>query len=254
MATKNKKDLVNGLQANITTNVTRDNTAVRVKVPFSDTFNSVSVNITVAQLQAEDDSAEPSLANIIDPGLTGVFAYDATDVTTPDDNGSFCIVTSTNKRYKRVIRNTIDARWYGQPNYFFNNISDANFSVKAATRFVGLEITILYQGNLTTFWYIGGTGDGNLVIKIKEPQIWDFTIGDGGAFTPVDGATDAINPALLNGTVMVFWVSGRKTRFVLSPNVLGIADIYGQFDSANSKMTIKNGTYNDQSDYSIMYK
>lgn len=258
MATKNKKDAVADLLANIYHNNTRDITALMVRVPITDIFNSVSVNITVAQLQAEDDSSEPSLANIIDANKRGIFYYDSTDNTAVDDGGAACIVTSSNKRYKRLIQKSIDAQWYGKANYYFSLLSDATTSIKAFTRFVGLEVTILYNGEITTFWFKGGIADVNLVIKVAETHPIDFTIGDGGDLTPTDGTDVYIDPALLNATILGFWVAGRKTRVTVAPAVLTINDIYAQFipqySLTQGGILLKNGTFNDTTDYSIMYK
>lgn len=255
MATKNKKDTVTDLLTNITTNTSRDNTALRVKVPFNDTFNSVSFNITVAQLQAEDDSAEHSLANILDVGKQGVFAYDSLDTTAADDGGGGCIVTSTNKRYKRRVEKAINAIWYGQANPYFNQVSDATTAVKSFTRFVGLEIIILLNGTPTTYWFRDGILDAHLVVKVSETHSIDFAIGDGGALTPADAATDYIDPSLTADKIILgFWITGKKTRLTIKPTVLAITDTYAQFDPANTKISLINGTYNQDNDYSIMYK
>lgn len=255
MATKNKKDSVSDLNANIFTNTQQLVTAAGVRVPFTDVLNSVSFNVLVAQLQAEDDSAFNSMANILDAGLQGVFIYDPNDNTSTDDGGASCIVTSTNRRYKRRVTNAIDARWYGQANYYFNQVSDATFSIKSWTRFVGLEVAILNNSVLQTFWFLGGVADANLVPKIRESMIIDFTVGDGGANTPADGTSVVVNPLLFNAIILGFWMTGRKTRTVNTPAVLTTTDVYGVFDPANSKITLQNGgLFTTGNDYSIMYK
>lgn len=258
MATKNKKDITANLQANIYTNTTKDVTAVRVQSPFNDLINSMSVNITVAQLQADDNTAFQSLVNIIDPGLAGVFQLDATDNTTVDDGGAWCIVNSAGQRFKRRVERAINAAWYGQANYYFPDVATANGAIKAATRFVGLEVTILNNGNLTTFWYVGGILDANLVVKVAETFVWDFTIGDGKAHTPADGDTTAINPLLVGRTILAFFISGRKTSFSVSPATIATGDTYGQYDNltdpTNPRMNLLNGNYTASTEYSIMYK
>lgn len=257
MATKNKKDIVTDLLANIYHNINKEVTAEKVRAPITDLINSVAVNLTIAQLRAEDDSGEPSFTNVLDAGKRGIFFYDSTDVTTTDD-GAVCLVTTTGKRYKRIIESGIDARWYGQANYYFPDIATAIANVKAFIRYVGLEVTVMYQGNVTGFWFGGGVTDGDLVLKYREPHDIQFTIGDGGGLTPVDGTTDYLDPKLLNGILIGVFAAGRKLRYTLYPAVLGIADLYAQFnpnaDGTNGKVTIKNGTYNDTSDYSITYK
>lgn len=255
MATKNKKDSVTDLNANIFTNTQQLVTAAGVRVPFTDILNSVAFNVLVAQLQAEDSSAFPTTAYILDPGLQGVFIYDPNDLTSTDDGGASCIVTSVNQRYKRRVANAIDARWYGQANYYFNQVSDAVAAIKSWTRFIGLEVAILNNGNLSTYWFLGGVADANLVLKIRETMTIDFTVGDGGANTPADGTSIVTNPLLFNAIILGFWMSGRKTRTVNTPAVLSTSDVYGVFDPANSKITLQNGgLFTANSDYSIMYK
>lgn len=255
MATKNKKDITTDLIANIFPNTTRQVNAVKTRVPISDLINSVSVNITIAQLQAEDDSAEASLVNIIDPGKNGVFGYDANDNTATDDNGGGCILTSTNKRYKRIVDKAIDARWYGKANYYFAVLSDATTAVKAFTRFVGLEVTILLNGNPTTYWFRDGILDAQLIVKVSETHSIDFTPGDGGALTPTDGATDYIDPALAGATILGFFASGRKVTVKISPAVSTGTDAYIQFDKPNNKLSwLNGGAYSTGTDYSILYK
>lgn len=254
MATKNKKDITLNLQANIYTNTTRDITALKVQSPFSDLINSMSVNITVAQLQADDNSATQSLVNILDLGLQGTFYYDPNDVVTVDDGGAWCIVNSSGQRFKRKVDRAINAGWYGQANYYFPDLPTALAAIKNATRFVGLEVTILNNGNLTTFWFNGGIADINLVVKVSETFVWDFSPGDGGATTPADGTTAATNVALTGRTILAFFIQGNKTNFRVYPAVIVTADQYGQWVPAGPTMNLENGTYNAGTDYSIMYK
>lgn len=255
MATKNKKDITAAVLANLDTNTTRDITAVKARVPHNDIINSMSVNITVAQLQAEDASSEPSLANIIDSGKQGIFAYDPLDVTSADDGGGAVIVTAINQRFKRVIDKAINAKWYGQANYYFPDLATAKATVKAVTRFVGLEITILLNGSIETFWFSGGILDANLVIKKSEPHPIDFTVGDGGALTPADGTADYIDPVLAGATILGFWAAGRKIAVTIKPAVKTTPDAYATFDKPNNKISwLNGGAFTQDIDYSILYK
>lgn len=255
MATKNKKDTVADLLANINTNTTKDITAVRVQAVISDFTNSISFNVTVAQLQAEDDSAVHSLANIIDIGRQGVFQYDPLDVVSADDGGGGCIVTSSNKRYKRIVHSAIDARWYGQLNYYFPDTATALAAVKAITRFVGLKITIVLNGSPVEYWFKGGILDANLVVKTSETFPIDFTIGDGGGMTPNDGDIYYVNPVLTaDKTILSAFINGAKTKVVLYPAVSASGNVYFQFDPANTRFIMKNGVFTDPNDYSILYK
>lgn len=230
MATKNKKDTVSELQGNIFDNTTKQITPTRNKVPFNDIINSVAFNVTIVQLQAEDDSAEHSTAYLIDAGKEGVFIYDPNDVTTADDAVT-CIKTTTGKRYKRAIGRKFDARWTGSLSPYFTTVALANAAIPTTARFVGLEVDILLAGGtLSTYWYRDGTGDANLIIKNTDIQIVDFLVGDGQPFTPANGADTLTNPALIGRTILLFTYGNNVLKVVPSPGTLTGTDTYAQFD------------------------
>lgn len=255
---KNKKGVIADLIANIYPNTNKEVTANKVRVPFNDIINSVPFNMTVAQLQAEDDSAEPTTVGITDAGKAGVFFYDSTDITTADDAGIGCIVTSTGKRYKRRIDKAINAVWYGKINYYFDSLAEAKGAIQAFTRFVGLEVTALDQsGNLKAYWFAGGIADANLVAKTTDTFPIEFIVGDGGGLTPADGTTDYVDPVLLGSTMLGAWISGRRVRTVVSPATLSIADAYFQFQPLaypTPKIVMQNGVFTTDSDYAFMFK
>lgn len=255
---KNKKAVVTDLLANIYPNTNKEVTATKVRVPLSDIINATSFNMLVADLQAEDDSAPATNVSILDAGKAGLFYYDSADVTTADDNGKFCIVTTTGKRYKRKIDKAINATWYGKTNYYFDSLAEAQADIAGATRFVGLEVTALdVQGNLQTYWFSGGVGDGNLVRKYKDVVPIDFTVGDGGSLTPVDNTTDYIDPQLAGASIVGAWISGRKVGVVTFPTTLPTGDAYFQFQPAASptpKLVMQNGKFTTDSDYGFIIK
>lgn len=254
MATKNKKDLVTSLGANIYDNVNKEITPTKVKNPLQDILNSISVNITAQQLRDEDDSSVHSLANIIDTGRQGIFFFDPLDNVTGDD-GAICIVTSaTGKRFKRVITSSIDARWFGRLNKYFNDIADANTQVKSFIRFIGLEVSILIGGIITLYWYKNGILDGDLIPKLSEVLPLEFTVGDGGALTPTDGNDTYQNDKLKGATVLIAFAGALKIKTVIAPAVLAIDTIYGQHDKVLGTYKLKNGVYSLDTDYSIIIK
>jgi len=256
MATQNKKTLAAAVIASIYDNTTHDITGIAVQHGITSLLGSMSVNITVAQLQAEDDSVEHSLANIIDAGKRGIFYYDAADNASLDDGGGGCIVTSTGKRFKRIIDKSIDARWYGQPTFYFNTIADATTAIKAFTRFEGLEVTILLNGTPTTYWFSGGTADGNLITKSVEVQVYDFYPGS-GAPAPNDGDDTLTYPGLQGAQkILGFWVTGKKIPVVKNPAVLTTDNLWAQWDQLNYQIKLFNGTFvqDPDSDYSLMFK
>lgn len=255
MATKNKKDIVTDLLANIYTNTNKEIKAVMVQRVINDLTNSMSVNITVAQLRVEDDSAEPSWVNIIDVGKWGIFFYDPSDTTTTDDGGGICILSASNKRYKRLIDRTVNARWFGNANYYFNDIASANAAVKVIARFVGLEVVILNNGVPSNYWWIGGTADANLVIKNPEIQVLEFSPGDGGAYTPGDGTSVLVNPALASvSSIVGFFAGSNKVKVLTWPTTRATDELYAQFKKSENKLILQNGQYVATTDYSLMYK
>lgn len=255
---KNKKAVVTDLIASIYPNTNKEVTATKVRVPFSDLINATSFNMLVADLQGEDDSAPATNVAILDTGKAGLFYYDSLDSTTADDSGKFCIVTTTGKRYKRKIDKAINATWYGKTNYYFDSLAEAQADITAATRFVGLEVTALDAlGNLQTYWFVGGVGDGNLVRKYKDIVPIEFTVGDGVALTPADNTTDYVDPQLTGATIVGAWISGRKVRVVISPATLITTDSYFQFQPAASptpKLVMQNGKFTTDSDYGFIIK
>lgn len=251
---KNKKDIVADLLANIFDNTVKGITPTKAKIPHSDLINAVALNITIANFRAEDDSAEHTAVHIVDPGKQGVFYYDSTDITTADD-GVTCLLNATGKRYKRAIGRKFDNRWMGSPNSYFTTLAAANAAIPASVRFIGLEVDLLLAGTaLATYWYRDGTGDVNLVAKNTNINTIDFTIGDGQTYTPADGATFLVNPAITNASIIYFTYGNVKVKLTVYPATLGIDTLYGQFDAANAKIYLQNGTFSTGTDGLIIYK
>lgn len=268
MSTKNKSNIITDLQASIYENTNKEVTPTKVQVPFQDIVNSISVNVTVAQLQAEGDAAEHSLANIIDPLKAGVFLYDSTDTTSVDDAGGGCIVTSTGKRYKRIIHGKIDARWYGRPNAYFATVADANTAIKSFSRKLGQSVDIMLAGTLTTHWYRDGVADGNLIpvstgSGAPTPQVYEIWFIVGGAIrpgqssTPLDG-TNVYGPdANLDGDVVAVWAFNQNGKYPVLfkwEDPLSIDTPYFVFNDQFNTITMKNGTFNTGNYWSFQYK
>lgn len=257
MATKNKKDTVTDLTANIYTNVAKEVTADKVKTPFNDLINSLSFNITVAQLQAEDDSAVHTFANIIDSNKQGVFFYDSSDLVTTDDGGSSVIVTSNGKRYKRLLLNThkVDARWFGGSNAYFASVAAANTAIKAAVRFIGLNMDVNANGIITPYWYRDGIADVNLVPKNPEIQVKQFIVGDGQSTTPADNTDTFTHTDLIGRTIILVLYPLTPLALTIKPTTLaGYAYTYAQSEPAVGKVKLLNGVFTTGSACIILYK
>lgn len=254
MATKNKKDTVADLLANIYTNNVKGITPTKAKIPFSDIINSVAFNITITQLKAEDDSSEHSIAHIIDAGKQGLFYYDSNDTTTANDDVC-CLVTTTGKRFKRAIGRKFDARWTGALTPYFTTVAAANTAIPATFRFMGLEVDVLLSGGtLTTYWYRDGTGDANLVVKTSDVAILDFIVGDGGTYTPLDNTDTMTNPGLISRSIILFVYGSSVLKVVAYPATLAITDLYVQYNSASGAFKLYNGVYSDTTHGLVIYK
>lgn len=258
MATKNKKDTVTDLLANIYPNTNREVTAAKVKTPFSDLINSLSFNVTVAQLQAEDDSAEHSFANILDVNKQGVFFYDGSDLVSTDDNGGSVIVCTANgKRYKRLLINTpkVDARWFGNANPYFASVAAANSALKTIIRFVGLQVDISANGVITPYWYRDGITDGDLIPKSPEIFFKQFIVGDGGANTPADNTDTYTHPDLIGRTIILVLYPLVPLALTIKPGTLsGYAYTYAQSEPAAGKVKLLNGVFTTGSACITLYK
>lgn len=78
----------------------------------------------------------------------------------------------------------------------------------------------------------------------------DFIVGDGGTFTPVNGASNFSPSILLNKTILGVWVEGVKIAGV--PRTAGA--LYYTFVSSTASFTLTNGTFSTDSYYSIEYR
>lgn len=243
MATKNKKDLVGSISDNFPDNTAEEITPLMARNTLTDLVNSMPVCLLIADLQADDDSALQDYVQIMDDNKQGIFYYDATDTTTADD-GSSIIVTSTNRRFKRLITSLVNAKWYGQSNTYFSSVTSANSLIKPQTRFVGMEVMVPLATILTVYWYRDGIADGNLVPKSSQAYSIDFDMGDGGANTPTDGNTVYANTVLVGARVLGFWYANSKMRVIPTGTSYTNANIWAEFNTATGQIILHNGTFN----------
>ncbi|WP_409345872.1 right-handed parallel beta-helix repeat-containing protein [Paenibacillus sp. MBLB4367] len=68
--------------------------------------------VTVADIRAMTDPDDHFLYYVIDRGKEGSFYYDPADATTTDNVGSV-LVSSAGKRFKRIIGEAVDVKWFG---------------------------------------------------------------------------------------------------------------------------------------------
>lgn len=88
----------------------------------------------------------------------------------------------------------------------FVSAAAACAAINAAFRHRGKTV-IIDPGDGTgayEWWWRVGTADANLTLKILSEQTIEFVIGDGGLFTPANGATTYANPNLVNCLILGF--------------------------------------------------
>ncbi|MBP1991530.1 right-handed parallel beta-helix repeat-containing protein [Paenibacillus eucommiae] len=68
--------------------------------------------VSVADLRAMTDPDEHFLYYVIDRGKEGLFYYDPADATSTDNVGTV-LVSSAGKRFKRVVGEVVDVKWFG---------------------------------------------------------------------------------------------------------------------------------------------
>ena len=68
----------------------------------------------------------------------------------------------------------LDAR-YGP----FANVADANSSLAAGLRYIGLTVGILQNNEVIEYWYIGGITDVCLLIKKTAPNLSGVSLDAG---------------------------------------------------------------------------
>ncbi|WP_439698009.1 hypothetical protein ACFGVS_06910 [Mucilaginibacter sp. AW1-7] len=96
----------------------------------------------------------------------------------------------------------------------YNDVTEANTTIVSSYRYIGLTVSVLLNGVPTEYWYIGGTADANLILKLKFntteflPE-WFGAVGDG-----VTDDSYAINAAIIAATNNTVVFTGGKTYSV----------------------------------------
>lgn len=85
----------------------------------------------------------------------------------------------------------------------FASVAEAIAAVQFRHRGRTLLIDLGDGSGAQEYWWRVGIGDGQLVPKLLLDQVWDFVVGDGGAFTPADQSQTTPNqPALQNCKIL----------------------------------------------------
>jgi hypothetical protein len=96
----------------------------------------------------------------------------------------------------------------------YNDVTEANTTIVSSYRYIGLTVSVLLNGVPTEYWYIGGTADANLILKLKFntteflPE-WFGAVGDG-----VTDDTPAISAAIIAAANNTLIFTGGKTYMV----------------------------------------
>jgi len=91
------------------------------------------VPVTIAELRTIASADESCLYYVTDRGREGMFAYDPADATTADNNGTV-FVSSSGARFKRIVGESVDVKWFGAFGDGYNHPLSDTFATLAAAR------------------------------------------------------------------------------------------------------------------------
>lgn len=86
--------------------------------------------------------------------------------------------------------------------------------------------------------------------SVNASSVLDFIVGDGGTFTPVNGASSMSSSLLQNKTILGVWVEGVKIAGVVRSS----GALYYTYTGTTGSITLTNGTFTTDSYYSIEYR
>ncbi|MDF2720101.1 MAG: hypothetical protein K0R28_7026, partial [Paenibacillus sp.] len=93
------------------------------------------VPVTIGELRAFAPADESCLYYVTDRGREGMFYYDSSDLTTADNNGTV-FVSSSGARFKRIIGESVDVKWFGAIGDGFNHPLSGTFATLTEARTV----------------------------------------------------------------------------------------------------------------------
>lgn len=99
-------------------------------------------------------------------GAQGTFALDASDTSTPDDDG-YCLVDALGRRWKRYGFDAIDPAWYGAVSDYDSDTKLGTSSSQAFYKAVSLAAAMV-----TAFWQDGKTF--NEICKLVKPRTGNY--------------------------------------------------------------------------------
>lgn len=86
------------------------------------------IAVTIAELRAETDPNPDYVYYVIDTGQDGMFGYDPSDTTTPDNTGTV-VAAAAGGRFKRMFEGGLEVKWFGAKG---DGETDDTLSVRAA--------------------------------------------------------------------------------------------------------------------------
>jgi hypothetical protein len=93
------------------------------------------VPVTIGELRAAASADESCLYYVTDREREGMFYYDSSDLTSADNNGTV-FVSSSGSRFKRIIGESVDVKWFGAIGDGFNHPLSVTFATLTAARTV----------------------------------------------------------------------------------------------------------------------
>lgn len=132
----------------------------------------------------------------------------------------------------------------------YASVAAANTAVISAYRHRGKTVLIDTGTGAYEYWWRVDTQDASLVPKVPGEQTWDFVVGDGGQYTPLNGTNVTLaNPALVNAKILGFQVEGGGM-----PTFVRTGQIYATHDPATGIITLSNTNFATDSWYNVKYK
>lgn len=132
----------------------------------------------------------------------------------------------------------------------YTSVAAANTAIISAYRHRGKTVLIDTGTGANEYWWRVDTQDASLVPKNMGEVAWDFVVGDGGQYTPLNGTNVTLaNPNLVNCLILGFEVEGAGI-----PMFVRTGQVYGTYNPTTGVITLSNTNFATDSWYKIKYR